>query len=735
MTDPTNPDTDGDGLPDGVEDANRNGWIDGDGAALLLNATREQYATHRPNLGDWPNNTMDPWETWNETSPAKGDSDGDGLVDGYGEDKNLNGRTDMVLLYEGGATKELLLSESTDGPDHVAGAAYRVGGPTSRAINYTLFAAYAPHPDGGGTLQTGGWPKLLITETDPLNADSDGDGLPDGVEDINGLDPLDNGTYNFRTGGVGNPAMGTDGDPDGTASPTPRNSQPARTRTSHHSGRWRWRRGLHLDGGFTDWDHNDLLVLDEYNEGGSQGADVFRTNGFDNSRDIVAFSFRDGGDLAADGDGRVYFRIDFLDLAQNAWEGEVDAYIVIDTGNPAVGERALPNDVDIVTDMRWEAVVAAYGQNFGSIFVDIDRANNTTGQTQNPLNFGVQSRPLDGISEIAWSSVYDAVEIAVDRQPLLDAGWLGDPDSLNFQVFTTRPGNQAGGPGDIAGRNDIRDTIYDDWLASDYWKDQDNIRLNGKLSGYFGRSGSNDRNKAAKVMLLAHGNQAIQPANVTQALVRSGSPAVGYSRLLETHEAYNAPLTLHLTPTLASALQWAKNPAAGAWPNNDGPTFNTRLRDLVSAGRVSLLGSTFADHVPKYFLQAFNNANKEVAEHFLDSIYGDGSPAASRSVFWASEREPTPPRSRSQEHGIRLHLRRPDAPFPQVVRAHIRAQHGGLPDQRGERREDLPDPRCHQRVSRPDARWRFEPCGAPTPLSAFPQQCAGPGCRPVARPQ
>lgn len=639
VTDPTNPDTDGDGLPDGVEDANRNGWVDGDGKSLPLNATREQYATHRPNLGDWPNNTMDPWETWNETSPTKSDSDGDGLVDGYGEDKNLNGRTDMFLLYEGGATKELLLGESTDGPNHVAGADFRIGGPTSRAVNYpALFAAYAPQPGGGGARQTGGWPKLIITETDPLNADTDGDGLPDGWEVNHGLDPLDNGTYNFRTGAAGNPAMGADGDPDGDGFTNAQELAAGTHPNQNNIPGGGPGEGSITIGKFTDWNHSDLLVLDEYNEGGSQAADVYRTNGYDNSRDIVAFSFRDGGDSSAGGDGRVYFRIDFLDLAPNAWEGEVNAYIVIDTGNPAVGERALPNDVDIATDMRWEAVIAAYGQNFGSIFVDMDRALNSTSETQSPLNFGVQARAFGGINEIAWSSVHDAVEIAVDRQHLLDAGWLGNPDTLNFQVFTTRPGTQTGGPGDIAGRNDIRDTIYDDWLASDYWKDQDNIRLNGKLSGYFGRNGSNDRNKSAKVMLLAHGNQAIQPANVTQSLVRSGSPAVGYSRLLETHEAYNAPLTLHLTPTLASALQWAKNPAAGAWPNNDGPTFNARLRDLVGAGRVSLLGSTFADHVPKYFLQAFNNANKEVSEQFLDGIYGNGSPAASRSVFWASER-------------------------------------------------------------------------------------------------
>ena len=74
------------------------------------------------------------------------------------------------------------------------------------------------------------------------------------------------------------------------------------------------------------------------------------------------------------------------------------------------------------------------------------------------------------------------------------------------------PNTIGSGSGDIPGRNDIRYTIYDDWLASDFWRDQDNIRLNGKLSGFFGRSGSNDRNRNAKVMLLAHGNQAIDRA-------------------------------------------------------------------------------------------------------------------------------------------------------------------------------------------------------------------------------
>ena len=641
MTDPNNPDTDGDGLPDGIEDANINGWVDGDGKPMPLDARREDYITHRPNLGDWPNNVIDPWEVWQETSPTKGDSDGDGLLDGYGEDKNLNGRTDMFLLYENGTRKELLLSQSTDGPDHVAGADFRHGGPTSRAINYSaLFAAYASHPDGGGSRQTNGWPKILITETDPLNPDTDGDGLPDGWEVNHGLDPLDDGVYNFRTGGPGNPDNGPDGDPDNdgftNAQELAAGTHPNQTNTSSGGVG----EGAIRIGSFSDWDHTDLLVLDEYNEGNSNGAaDVYRSwNGTDNSRDIVAFSFRDGGDPAAGGDGRLYFRVDFLDLAPNAWEGEVDAYVVIDTGNPAVGEVSIPNEIEIATDMRWEVVVAAYSQNFGTIFVDENRANNSTGKFQNPLDFGVAPRPFGGANEIAWSSRYDAVEIAIERRHLVDAGWIGDPNILNFQVFTTKPGTQAGGPGDIPGRNDIRDTIYDDWIASDWWRDQDNIILNGKLRSWFGRNGSNDVGKSAKVMLLAHGNQPIDRAETVQSWVRRGSPAVGYSRLIQTHEAYNAALTLHITPTLASALQWAKNPNAGNWPNNDGPTFNARIRDLVADDKISLVGSTFADHVPKYFQTDFNVANKEVAERFLDTIYGHNKPVASRRVFWPSER-------------------------------------------------------------------------------------------------
>ena len=586
VTDAANPDTDNDGIMDGIEDANRNGWVDGDGVSIA--PTWEPWLARA-----WPNNIIEAGETWTETSPTKGDSDGDTLSDGFGEDRNFNG------FIDGDADKDRV---------HDAGEQW--------------------------------------SETNPLNPDTDGDGLLDGWESQYGLDPLDNGTLSMRTGGAGNPANGASGDPDGDGFTNAQELASGTHPNQQTGGGGNGGEGRITIGTFNQWKHTDLLVLDEYNENPSNGgADVYRSNTGNSSRDIVAFSFRDGGATEAGGDGRVYFRVDFMDLEAYAEDSEVDAYIVIDTGNPAAGERSMPNEIDIATDMRWETVVAVYGQNRGGIYVDTNPSQNTTTQTQNPVTAGgVQVRGFGGLNEAAWSSVYDAVEIAVERRHLTDAGWLGNPNTLNFQVFTTKPltENTTAGTGDLAGRNDIRDTIYDDYLASDWWRDQNNIILNGKLSNYFGRSGSNDRNKNAKVMLVAHGNQAIQPASVTQSLVYStvgtNAVAVGYHRLIKSHEDHGVPLTLHVTPTLASALQWADNPAVhpidSVWPNNDGPALNRRIAGLVANDKIDLIGSTFADHVPKYFQPEFNLANKQLADEFLTGIYG----SVSSNIFWAPER-------------------------------------------------------------------------------------------------
>ncbi|NDH85499.1 hypothetical protein EBY67_00340, partial [bacterium] len=308
VTDPTNPDTDGDGILDGVEDANHNGWTDGDGKSLPLTATIAQYAIARPNAGDWPNNIIDSFETWTETSPTSADSDGDTLKDGYGEDKNGNGYID---------------------------------GDTNRNRVY----------DAGES-----W-----TETNPLKADTDGDGLWDGWEVNNGLDPLDNGTLSYRTGGPGNPVNGPYGDPDADGKTNLQEFLAATNPQFNETVAPVTGDGTIRIGTFLDWKPDDLLALDEYDSGGNV-SDIYRTyDGYDTSRDLLAFSLRDGGDPAVSGDGKLYFRADFLDLQTNAWQGYVDLYVAINVGNAGNGEKALPDQVDLTTTMGWQAVIAVYG--------------------------------------------------------------------------------------------------------------------------------------------------------------------------------------------------------------------------------------------------------------------------------------------------------------------------------------------------------------------------------------
>ncbi|MEO8614512.1 MAG: alpha-amylase family glycosyl hydrolase, partial [Luteolibacter sp.] len=300
-TNPNDPDTDHDGIMDGVEDANKNGWVDGDGEILPTNFL--------PYLGrKWPNGKMDPNEVWTETDPNIADTDGDGLLDGYGEDKNGNGFID---------------------------------GDTNKNRAY----------DSGE----------MWTETNPINADTDGDGLPDGWEVNNGLDPLDNGTLSMRTGGAGNPVNGANGNPDGdtilvdgqqvpytnilelkngtdpqtpnTIAPPPPGSIIIGPQSSVVVG------GVTNIREFTDWSLNDLMVLDEYDGGGTnnQGGDIYHANdGYDSSRDLTAFYAHDGGNTTVGGDGNFYFRVDLEDLLPNAEAGNLDIYVVIDSGSPAV---------------------------------------------------------------------------------------------------------------------------------------------------------------------------------------------------------------------------------------------------------------------------------------------------------------------------------------------------------------------------------------------------------------
>ncbi|TAG09735.1 MAG: hypothetical protein EAZ42_06040 [Verrucomicrobia bacterium] len=645
MTDPTKPDTDDDFLLDRAEDANRNGRVDialldGSGVAQSIIASPTTvYNTSRVERSSIPSNGL-----LLETDPNNPDTDADGAPDGA-EDANGNGRVDMQLV-----TSAMAAPVNFD-ISLPANASYLIGSnlanQRSRAINRTALAAAFP---------VNGYPRLLWAETDPLNPDTDGDGLPDQWEITHGLDPLVSAAVNLRTGGLGLLAEGSGGDPDGdgftnlqeftngtkpkvadTVNPPSANSIVIGPKDNITLGQ------AINEQAFTDWTREDLVSFDESEGSGSnnQGGDTFLAfDGFDSSRDLVAFYARDGG-----ADGYYYFRVDLHDLRAQAEQGNLDIYVVVDTGNPLAGEAALPEDVDIRTAMRWEAIVACYQTNQGRVFVDTNPTVNSNSANQaltGPNGVVVRDQnSSNGFGASYFNHELDAAEFSIKRQALLDAGWNGT-SRLNFQVFTTRDGTNntgANGPGlgDIGGRNDLRDTITDDFLSEDYFSNQANIANNGVLSSYLSVDGAGlypDQRKSAKMIMLTHGHQPILPAAETQRLINSGF-STGYHRAIDAHQAFARPLTLHLTPPLASAMQWAAVDPSVNRPWRDGPSFMQRLGDEMRAGRINLLGTTFSDHMVRYFDPAFNLDNRNLAVDTMNDLLGY---APSASVFWNPER-------------------------------------------------------------------------------------------------
>uniref|UniRef100_UPI000594989D GEVED domain-containing protein n=1 Tax=Thiofilum flexile TaxID=125627 RepID=UPI000594989D len=144
-TDPLDADTDNDGLLDGVEDANKNGVVDA-----------------------------------GETNPLDADSDDDGLSDGA-EDANKNG------VVDAGETNPLNVDTDSDGLQDGTekGVTSAIAGGTSSGstpVSYVGTDTAIFIPDSGSA-----------SKTDPLDADSDNDGLLDGQEDANHNGRVDSG--------------------------------------------------------------------------------------------------------------------------------------------------------------------------------------------------------------------------------------------------------------------------------------------------------------------------------------------------------------------------------------------------------------------------------------------------------------------------------------------------------------------------------------------------------------
>ncbi|GAA4128699.1 hypothetical protein GCM10022215_40450 [Nocardioides fonticola] len=212
-TDPTNPDTDGDGTGDAAED------LDGDGLTNLqefsgsLNTGYGNQPTD-PTKADTDNDGLSDSQEikLTGTDPNKADTDGDGTGDAQ-EDPDVDGLTNLQEVTGsansgfGNAPTNPLDADSDDGG---VGDGAEITAGTDPNKGSDDKAAASPDTDGDGLTDAeeavlgtdptkadtdgdklGDGQEVKTTKTDPLNPDTDGDGLKDGPELITyGSNPL-----------------------------------------------------------------------------------------------------------------------------------------------------------------------------------------------------------------------------------------------------------------------------------------------------------------------------------------------------------------------------------------------------------------------------------------------------------------------------------------------------------------------------------------------------------------
>jgi hypothetical protein len=138
--------------------------------------------------------------------------------------------------------------------------------------------------------------------------------------------------------------------------------------------------------------------------------------------------------------------------------------------------------------------------------------------------------------------------------------------------------------------------------------------------------GKTSRRAGAQSVALAIVHHANQYLITDGYLNRSGldESADGYLKILRLHQAHDVPFNLHISGTLLECLAWYR------------PDVLSAVRDLLDAGLVELIGSSYGQNIMRFFSHECNR--KQIDEHL--SLYRDILDVNPRRVrvFWPPER-------------------------------------------------------------------------------------------------
>ena len=335
---------------------------------------------------------------------------------------------------------------------------------------------------------------------------------------------------------------------------------------------------IQVDGQGYEWNYYMCHALDGHGDHRAYLEDYY------DSRDIIAFYYAEGVD-------KVFFRIDFFDLAygaetaSNPDRGYIDAlniYIMIGWEGASSYQEWIPDfvkdfDGDGVhlADYHWVLALAIYdGGNYKVYRTDWsywDSSNITL--------------------EIAYSSQWDFVEISVPKWALEQYGWSSGK-AIWAKIATVWV-----------------DTDWNNWLFDAL---PDTINKTGQPNEWSGAVKSDDHVGTAKLVFLHHGNQHLTD---NRALNPPDSPN-SYGFILWVHEDVSRltgrriPVMFHMSGTLLASYVW--------WD----PGFVDYMRYLVREGIAVPVGGMWAEYITAYFYDNLNGPSAKLAQDYYYHIFG-----------------------------------------------------------------------------------------------------------------